>query len=313
MKNALNRWLAYLLVAFAASGLWNCKQSPTDAPATTTDASISETLKASLYSDPGLKGERSKLQLTMVKSRFQARSPPTQDIFKPTERLANETLGVKKVNDLLQVKPSAEAPPQQAPVGASSRPPASAPKPVVKSSPPQTSQPPRAATAVPAVPSASQPASPTPVAPPRARVVTIPAGTSVRVQMIDSVDSAVNKVGESFLASLAAPLVVNDEVIFPKDADVYVRLASAKTSGKFTGQSELSLELDHLKHRGKNYQLSSSTYQEVGASRGKDTAKKTAIGAAIGTAIGAIAGGGKGAAIEGRVSGQVQEQLLRCL
>ena len=115
--------------------------------------------------------------------------------------------------------------------------------------------------------------------------------------MIDSVDSATNKVGETFLASLAAPIVVDNEVIIPKDADVQVKLASAKTSGKFTGQSELTLELDSVKYRGKSYPLTSSTFQQVGQSRGKDTAKKTAIGAAIGTAIGAIAGGGKGAAI----------------
>jgi hypothetical protein len=115
--------------------------------------------------------------------------------------------------------------------------------------------------------------------------------------MIDSVDSATNKIGDTFLASLAAPVVVNDEVIVSKGADVYVKLASAKTSGKFTGQSELTLELDRMKYRGKDYPLTSSTFQQVGESRGKDTAKKTAIGAAIGTAIGAIAGGGKGAAI----------------
>jgi hypothetical protein len=128
-------------------------------------------------------------------------------------------------------------------------------------------------------------------------VVTIPVGTSVQVQMIDSVDSATNKVGDTFLASLAAPIVVNDEVVIPKNADVQIKLASAKTSGKFTGQSELTLELDSVKFRDKSYPLTSSTYQQVGQSRGKDTAKKTAIGAAIGTAIGAIAGGGKGAAI----------------
>ena len=115
--------------------------------------------------------------------------------------------------------------------------------------------------------------------------------------MIDSVDSATGKIGDTFLASLAAPIVVNNEVIIPKDADVYVKLASAKTSGKFTGQSELTLALDSVKFRGKSYPLTSSTFQQVGESRGKDTAKKTAIGAAIGTAIGAIAGGGKGAAI----------------
>jgi len=115
--------------------------------------------------------------------------------------------------------------------------------------------------------------------------------------MVDTVDSATGKEGDTFLASLAAPIVVNNEVIIPKDVDAYVKLESAKTSGKFTGQSELTLALDSVKYQGKSVPLHSSTFQQVGGSRGKDTAKKTAIGAGIGAAIGAIAGGGKGAAI----------------
>src|SRR5262249_50734065 len=42
---------------------------------------------------------------------------------------------------------------------------------------------------------------------------------------------------------------------------------------------------------------SSTTYEQKGESRGKDTVKKVGVGTAIGAAIGAIAGGGKGAAI----------------
>jgi YMGG-like Gly-zipper len=132
--------------------------------------------------------------------------------------------------------------------------------------------------------------------------------------MIDPVDSATNRVGEKFLASLDAPISLNDEVIVPKGTDVYVKLTDAKTSGKFTGRSELRLELDHLKFQGKSYPLDSSTYEQVGKSRGKDTAKKAAIGAAVGGAIGAIAGGGKGAAIgagAGAGSGTAAQILLK--
>jgi BON domain/YMGG-like Gly-zipper len=144
---------------------------------------------------------------------------------------------------------------------------------------------------------ASPPSRPTPLPPPSPRKFTIPAGTDVRIQMIDTIDSKTNQPGETFQASLDSPLVSGSQVVVPKGADVVVKLLEAKTSGKFKGQSELEVALDHIVLRGKSYPVSSSSVQEVGKSRGKDTAKKTGLGAVIGAGIGAIAGGGKGAAI----------------
>ena len=115
--------------------------------------------------------------------------------------------------------------------------------------------------------------------------------------MIDTIDSKTNQPGETFQASLDSPLVSGSQVVVPKGANVTVKLLEAKTSGKFKGQSELEVALDHIVLKGKSYPLSSSSVQEVGKSRGKETAKKTGLGAAIGAGIGAIAGGGKGAAI----------------
>jgi len=299
MKRLSNRWLAYLMLALVVSGFWGCAKSA-ETPTPTTDASITDALKASLSSDSQLTGER--VAVTVNNGEVTLSGEVSTDAAHlQAYKLANEIPGVKKVNDLLQVRPAAAsvAPQDDPPTVARSKVPAGSSRPSVKPTPSQGA----GTSSAPAMAPTSQPAGSSPVAqsipppPPPPRVVTIPAGTSVQVQMIDSVDSATNKVGDTFLASLAAPIVVNNEVIIPKNADVQIKLASAKTSGKFTGQSELTLELDHVQYRGKNYPLSSSTFQQVGDSRGKDTAKKTAIGAAIGTAIGAIAGGGKGAAI----------------
>ena len=115
--------------------------------------------------------------------------------------------------------------------------------------------------------------------------------------MIDGVDSSVNQPGEIFHASLDAPIVVDDQVIVPKGADVYVRLANASSAGHLTGKSELHMELIKLEYQGRSYPLVSSTYSLSGGSRGKNTAAKVGGGAALGAIIGALAGGGKGAAI----------------
>jgi hypothetical protein len=127
--------------------------------------------------------------------------------------------------------------------------------------------------------------------------VTIPAGQSLLVRMIDGVDSSKNHVGDVFHTSLETDLTVNNTIVARKGADVYGRLAEAKEAGHMSGSSELQLELTRIVIDGKDYPIVSSDYSLKGKGRGSDTAKKVGGGAVAGAIIGAIAGGGKGAAI----------------
>ena len=133
--------------------------------------------------------------------------------------------------------------------------------------------------------------------------VTIPAGQSILVRMIDGVDSAKNHVGDIFHASLETDLNVNGTLVAHKGTDVYGRLAEAQKSGNFSGKSELQLELTRLVIDGHDYPLVSSDYTLQGKGQGSQTAKKVGVGAVAGTIIGAIAGGGKGAAIGAAAGG----------
>jgi hypothetical protein len=117
------------------------------------------------------------------------------------------------------------------------------------------------------------------------------------IRMIDGVDSSVNHAGEIFHGALEAPLVVDNQVIVPRGADVYIRLSNSSSAGHMTGKSELHLELVKMDFQGQSYPLVSSTYSVTGSSRGQDTAKKVGGAAVIGAVIGALAGGGRGAAI----------------
>lgn len=187
---------------------------------------------------------------------------------------------------------------------------------------PQAAYPPPSATAPAAAPDSSQPpvvsqdvpppsASPAPVARPTSLVpqqgasdpaaqygmVTIPAGQSLLVRMIDGVDSSHNQVGDVFHATLETDLYVNGAYVARKGTDVYGRLANAKEAGHLSGSSELELELTRIVIDGRDYPLVSSDYTVQGKGRGSDTAKKVGGGAVVGAIIGAIAGGGKGAAI----------------
>jgi hypothetical protein len=127
--------------------------------------------------------------------------------------------------------------------------------------------------------------------------VTIPAGQSLLVRMVDGVDSSKNHVGDVFHASLETDLTIGNTVVAKKGADIYGRLAEAKEAGHFSGSSELQLELTRIVIDGKDYPVVSSDYTLQGKGRGSNTAKKVGGGAVAGAIIGAIAGGGKGAAI----------------
>jgi hypothetical protein len=127
--------------------------------------------------------------------------------------------------------------------------------------------------------------------------ITIPAGQSLLIRMIDGVDSAKNHVGDIFHASLETDLVLGNTIVARRGTDVYGRLANSQKSGTFTGKSELQLELSRLVIDGHDYPVVSSDYTLQGKGQGASTAKKVGGVAAAGAIIGAIAGGGKGAAI----------------
>jgi len=167
-------------------------------------------------------------------------------------------------------------------------------------------QPPPAPNNPPDNPPNDPPQAPAQAAPPQGYNggdFTLPAGQPMMVRMIDGVDSSKNHVGDIFHASLETDLNVNGVLVARRGSDVYGRLASSDEGGKFSGKSELQLELTRLVIDGKDFPLISSDYNVQGKSRGADSAKKVGGGAVLGAIIGGIAAGGKGAAIGAAAGG----------
>jgi len=134
-------------------------------------------------------------------------------------------------------------------------------------------------------------------APPRG-AVELPAGTNIVVRMIEGVDSDSARVGQTFAASIDEQVSgPNGEVIIPRGTDAVVKLVDSKESGKLTGRSELTLDLQSIKVDGRSVDINTQTVSRESSSRGERTAKVAGGTAAVGAIIGAIAGGGKGAAI----------------
>src|SRR5438477_5095494 len=132
---------------------------------------------------------------------------------------------------------------------------------------------------------------------------TIPTGSKVVIRMIDSINSEKNKIGETFIAVLDEPILQGGVEVIPRGSDVRGRIANVNEAGHISGSAQLGLELTQVIVNGIPYSLTTSEYQEVGDSRGGQTAKRVGAGAGGGAVIGAIAGGTKGAAIGAGVGG----------
>ena len=126
---------------------------------------------------------------------------------------------------------------------------------------------------------------------------TVSHGTVLVVRMIDSIDSDVNKAGETFRATLEEPIVVGANILAPKDTPVTVQLVQVKQSGQLRGEAEIALQLRSLTLNGRSYSLASEFAQVASEGKGGESAKVIGTTAVIGALIGAIAGGKKGAAV----------------
>jgi hypothetical protein len=140
-------------------------------------------------------------------------------------------------------------------------------------------------------------ANPAPPPRPAPRKFIIDQGTQITVRLIDPIDSEKNQTGDTFHATLNAPLTSDGEQAVPAGVELTGHLVDVKSAGKFAGQSQVVLQLDSLSSGGKTYSLQTDQYKKTGSSRGKNTAEKVGGGAIVGSIIGALAGGGKGAAI----------------
>ncbi len=125
----------------------------------------------------------------------------------------------------------------------------------------------------------------------------VPAGTMLTVRMIDPVDSANDRVGQTYRASLDEPVVLNGQTILPRGTDVVATLIDAQKSGKIEGRTSLTLDLKQVMVNGKQYDITTTGVSQESSSRGARSAKVIGGTAALGALIGAVAGGGKGAAI----------------
>lgn len=127
--------------------------------------------------------------------------------------------------------------------------------------------------------------------------IIVPAGTEITVVLDQTLGSKTSTSGQTFTATVEAPVEVDGKVAIPKGARASGIVRDAKPAGRFKGGAGLSLALTSIEIGGKEHAIETSDATMSSKGKGKRTAVMVGGGAAGGAGIGALAGGGKGAAI----------------
>lgn len=277
--------LAFLGGAALASGIVYMAVKPESKPVTATPAAVSTPVKSPAAAQPDPQAQPAQPQLAEKPapeeqpSTEQAKPSPTPKRSPVEARRARGHVehgrDYRKPVEVAQATPPAPAPQVATPAPAPS---------------PATEPAPAPAPAVSAPPPAPEP--------PQPQSVTLTAGTPLAVRIGETLSTKRNRPGDTFLATLVQPLVVDGFVIAERGARCDGRIVEADPGGRVKGVAHLAVELTAIHTSdGQRVHIRTSSFAKDADTSRKTDAAKVGGGAALGAIIGAIAGGGRGAGL----------------
>jgi cytoskeletal protein RodZ len=143
------------------------------------------------------------------------------------------------------------------------------------------------------------------VQPPEPKEVelTVPGSTQLSVTISDTIQTNKNHTGDRFNGTLASPVEVEGNTIFPAGSQVNLVVTKLVKGGTLKTPPEIAFTIESITTPdGKSYNVSTNEYYQKGKSHTDREVGMIGGGAAAGAIIGGIAGKGKGAAV-GAVAG----------
>jgi hypothetical protein len=133
--------------------------------------------------------------------------------------------------------------------------------------------------------------------------VTLPAGTTLRLDLKSSVASDTSKVEDTVRAALRQAVVVNGQTVLPVGTELVGTVTDVARSGRVKGRARVAYRFSSLRHDSERYDIATATIAHEAEATKKKDATKIAVGAGAGAALGAILGGGSGAAKGAAIGG----------
>ncbi|MGE3401440.1 MAG: hypothetical protein AB7K63_02565 [Vicinamibacterales bacterium] len=138
---------------------------------------------------------------------------------------------------------------------------------------------------------------------PEAREVTLPAGTTLRLELQSAVASDTSRPEDAVRARLRQAVVVDGATVLPAGAELNGVVTAAEQSGRVKGLASVAYRFDTLRVDGERYDIRTAPLSHQAESTKGEDAAKIAAGAGAGAVVGALLGGGDGAAKGAAIGG----------
>ena len=138
---------------------------------------------------------------------------------------------------------------------------------------------------------------------PTYREVTLPAGTTLPLELKTAVASDTSNVEDSVRASLRRAITIDGQQVLPAGTEVVGAVTRAEPSGRVKGRARVAFRFTSMQYEGDRYDIRTEAVSRMAAATKGEDAKKIAIGAGAGAAVGALLGGGSGAAKGAAIGG----------
>jgi hypothetical protein len=123
-------------------------------------------------------------------------------------------------------------------------------------------------------------------------------GTLLRVRLYHAIDMRQARHGDSFIASLSAPVVVADKTVLPKGTVVRGMIQQSSTSSRLKGRAVVTLTLDRMEWNGSEVPIDTNSVTWKSSDHRKRNLAWVGGGSSAGAVIGGLMGSGKSAAAE---------------
>jgi hypothetical protein len=138
---------------------------------------------------------------------------------------------------------------------------------------------------------------------PEFREVTIPVGTTLRLELKSALASDTSQIEDSVRATLRQPVTIDGKVVLPAGTQLVGTVTDVARAGRVKGVARVAYRFTTLRHDSERYDIRTAPIAHEAKTTKKKDAVKIGIGAGAGAAIGAILGGGGGAAKGAAIGG----------
>ena len=138
---------------------------------------------------------------------------------------------------------------------------------------------------------------------PEYREFTLPAGTSLSLELKSAIASDVSEVEDTVRATLRNALTIDGHQVLSAGTELAGHVTEVERAGRVKGRARVAFGFTSLRHDGERMSLRTDTIvREAEATKGEDAAK-VGIGAGAGAVVGAVIGGKDGAAKGAAIGG----------